>query len=125
MEEIEIKYGIRHNNGKVIAITEFLDGKVAEGFTEITQQNYIDFTASISANPFSTYDAELKQIVPNVALGLAAMTAKARDAYRRRLRDLSAEIDLMARMGEDATGRQAEFDQIKQDYQALKPPEQQ
>ena len=120
-EEVEIKYGIRHVDGKIIAITEFLEGKVLEGFVEITKADYERFLTALRANPYSTYNAETNELIPDSGKLIQAQIAKERDKLRKNMRELSVEIELMVKLTEDTTDRQSEFDALKVQYDSLKP----
>lgn len=112
-----MRYGIKHNNGNIEAITKFKKGDLASGFDEITEAKYNEFLQKLKVNRFSTYDSANNQIVEdNTSLNTALENAIELEK-RQALRQLSIELDLMTRLGEDTTAKLAEFNTLKIAYQ--------
>lgn len=113
-----MKYGIQHDNGKVISINKFADDIVPGTHTEITEAKYNSFINTIKdAGLNVNFDpVKLSLTVDQVAVD-AENEARETAELRSRLREMSIELDLAARMGEDTTDLAAEFDTLKADYQ--------
>ncbi len=113
------KYGIKHSSGTIIAISEFVNDTVPVGFTEITKAKYDDFTAKFNNNPFSTYDDVNNALIQDSSKLANFNTFYTKTELRETLMKLSNELDLQARMSEDTTATQAEFNTVKAQYDAL------
>jgi hypothetical protein len=114
-----MKYGIKHDNGKIIAITRFADDVVLAGFTEITKTKYDEFVGVLNDNPFSTYDTGANKVQGDSSKLSNAVSQQNKNKVRRELLLLSNELDLQTRMGEDTTDTQSEFDAKKLIYEGL------
>ncbi len=114
-----MKYGIKHDNGTIKAISQFSNDFVLAGFIEITKAKYDKFILDTAANPFATYDSVKNEItLDEIALANEESRLEKYE-IRNRLEKLSIELDLMQRLAEDTTDKQAEFDALKLQYEAL------
>lgn len=116
----ETKHGIKHNAGIINAISVFPDGVLEEGFVEITQEDYDNFLAVLSAHPLSYYNSELNVLEYSAAAETEANRLKSLRIVREKLLKVSNEIGLSGRLLEETTEMQSQFDQLKVDYDALK-----
>ncbi|MGC1471559.1 MAG: hypothetical protein WA775_03110 [Psychroserpens sp.] len=114
-----MKYGIKHKSGEIQAISRFSNNVVPESFTEITVEKYNEFINDISINPISTYDEANNEIIKDDAAYATSLRAKSKSDLRLKLKALSVELDLKARLEEDVTNDLNNFSAIKAQYEAL------
>jgi hypothetical protein len=120
MEEIEKRYGIRHNAGAIVAISEFLDGVVPEEFTEIDESHYENFLLILDQHPYATYNSETNNLEFDTGQELEADRQRNIGLLREKLRSVSAELDLAVRMQEEPGELQGQFDQLRIEYNDLR-----
>lgn len=122
MIEAKPKYGIRHEAGKIIAVTEFPLGLIQEGFREIEKEKYNEFLNALKANPYSTYNQETNTIEGDYGQLQEAELQKTLRRMRKRLHRLSTEMDLQVKMEEEIGENQSKFNQLRIEYESLKKP---
>lgn len=114
-----MKYGIKQNNGKIKAISRFANDKIPAGFEEISHAEYEEFLIAVEANPFSNFNPKSKKIKGDNQALVNLKKKLAKTEVRQKLRQLSIELDLKARLNEDSTSTQAEFDELKAQYDGM------
>ena len=114
-----MKYGIKHTTGVIDAISTFPNDVVPGDFTEITEAKYNEFLLDLELNPYCTYDTGTNKLVKDSTKYNDLIRSNSKEDLRLQLKDLSIEIDLQERMGEDTTATQADFDAKKTQYDAL------
>lgn len=112
-----MKYGIKHTNGQIEAISRFANNVIPVGFIEITESKYDGFLDQISVNPYVVYDIQKNTLIADEAALADAQAAGDLSVLRSSLRRLSIELDLQTRLGEDTTATQAEFNTLMAEYQ--------
>lgn len=108
-------YGIKHDNGKIAAITRFR-GALPAGFDLITKAQYDSFIGIVSNNTFVSYNAAKESIDVDEAAESNLINSQQKENIKGNLRALSIEIDLLARMGESTVAKQTEFDALLIEY---------
>jgi hypothetical protein len=110
-------YGIKHDNGTIEAISRFRGlATVPAGFIEITKVEYENYLQIVSENTFVTYNATTKEIDVDMSQELDLKYYAKRKFLKNQLLYLSAEIDLINRMGESPVNAQSEFDAVLAEY---------
>jgi hypothetical protein len=115
-----MKYGIKHINGKVNALSQF-ESDLPAGFIEITKPKYDEFLGILETKTFVSYDNKnnTMNVDGSAEDQLAADLSKLN--IRERLKVMSVELDLKARLQEDATDLQADFDGLAVEYRNQNP----
>lgn len=110
-------YGIKHDNGTIEAISKFRDVQnLPLGFEEITKSQYESFIDIVQQNTFVTYNSAAKSIDIDSAAEANLINTQQKENIKSQMRTLSTEIDLLQRMSEDTTAKQAEFDALLVEY---------
>lgn len=116
-----VKYGIRHDKGKIIALTEFQRGtKVPSEFLEISKKDYDKFLVFMANNLCCIYDAKKHELVAQPERKEALEAILKVSEMRLKLQLLKVEIELTQAIGDDPAGLNAEFNKLKKEYQELK-----
>lgn len=110
-----MKYGIKHNNGTIQALTRFTD-EVLAGFIELTKAKYEEFVEILSSNVFVSYDETKNEMVVDQAQEAELINELQKNELKERLRSLSIEIDLLERMGEPTADVQTIFNNLLAEY---------
>jgi len=110
-----MKYGIKHTNGKVNALTQF-EGEIPEEFIEISKEKYDQFLAILESKTYVSYDDKnnTMNIDESAEAQLQADVSKLN--IRERLKQMSVELDLKNRLQENVTALQADFDALAVQY---------
>lgn len=114
-----MKFGIKHDNGQIEALSRFPNDEVPAEFTEITKADYERFVPIIQTNAYVHYNEKDNSISTNGGYENDLQDFMEKKALREKLRELSIELDLQTRLAEDTTATQNEFDQLKAQYIAM------
>jgi hypothetical protein len=113
-------YLLKRTGPTVIAlITIANDDEIPSGFEVITEAQYDQAQSALDKDEYLLYDDQTGVFTANNELANEAEAIDNKLALRSRLRKLSIELDLAARMVEDTTALQSEFAALKADYEAL------
>lgn len=110
-----MKYGIKHDNGEIQAISRFSED-LSVGFELITKEQYDSFIETVLNNAFVTYNPVKKSVEVDLSAQSDFVNEQEKLGIKSKLRDLSIEIDLLSKMSEDTSAKQAEFDNLLIEY---------
>lgn len=112
-----MKYGIHIEGQEIKAVSRFTDDTLPAEFQEISEAEYNEYTSKL--NPFSEWNATANDIQTNTVKEAQVNQSIAEFELINKLRNLSIEIDLTIRMGNDSTALETEFASVKAQYDTL------
>lgn len=115
-----MKYGIKHNNGTIKAVTQF-NGDIIAGFIEITKEKYDEFIEILNTKTYVVYDETKNVINIDSAKENAIQENFNKQILRSQLKQLSIEIDLKKKLEEDTTQIESEFNDLAVQYRGQNP----
>lgn len=108
-----MKYGIKHKNGTVVAISRFAK-KLQTGFNKLTKAEFEVLSASHESDPFQVYDPKKKTLTKNNELLSEIEKSRTKKLQWQALQALDAEISLMSRLGQDTSKKEQDFNAKKE-----------